>query len=208
MEGLRKVGKDKEEDDMPRNPKAARELELQALARSGFFSSFGEAVEGEEEEGRESPVDPADDEHDAGVVYVPPEGALSQSLLDSNLPEDIRAPEGRARSERFRRYLFTCNNFKVDEDNFPVLFFNVRCEPRITYFVAGRELAPSTGTPHLQGYFEVANPMSIKQLQEWPCFSGQGVHIEVVSDDWIVDKTRVHFWYSGPVFYFNRFPGY
>jgi len=35
------------------------------------------------------------------------------------------------------------------------------------------------GTPHLQGYFEVSNPMLISQLQRWPCFAGQGLAIFV-----------------------------
>jgi len=175
MEGFRKVPKDKEEDDMPRNPHGEREAELQALARSGFFSSFGEAVEGNEDDADEPEGEFEAEASDPANVVVPPGAELNPSILDCNLPEEIRCPEGQSRGERFRRFLFTCNNFKTDDDNFPVLFGLTRCEPRIKYFVAGRELAPTTGTPHLQGYFEVANPMSIAQLQKWPCFAGQGL---------------------------------
>lgn len=52
-----------------------------------------------------------------------------------------------------RRWVFTLNNWTqaefdllIQPDNFPSKF---------SYLLFGREIAPKTGTPHLQGYFEV-----------------------------------------------------
>lgn len=50
---------------------------------------------------------------------------------------------------RFRNICFTVNN--PDESYFNTLIQ----DPRISYAIAGRENAPSTGTPHLQGYLEL-----------------------------------------------------
>jgi len=73
-----------------------------------------------------------------------------------------------------RRYAFTSNNYVVDECGSPILFAAVSGEPRITFFVAGMEVAPTTGTPHLQGYLELKSPATMAQMQAWPAFAGLG----------------------------------
>lgn len=73
-----------------------------------------------------------------------------------------------------RRYAFTSNNYVVDDCGTPILFAAVSCEPRITFFVCGMEVAPTTGTPHLQGYLELKSPATMAQMQAWPAFAGLG----------------------------------
>lgn len=51
---------------------------------------------------------------------------------------------------RHRGYCFTINNYTDDDVN---RLNNLDCE----YIVFGREVAPTTGTPHLQGYVHFAN---------------------------------------------------
>jgi len=48
-----------------------------------------------------------------------------------------------------------------------------REEPRIRGFICGCERAPTTGTPHLQGYLELADSYTLKRLLEWPVFKDE-----------------------------------
>jgi len=101
----------------------------------------------------------------------------ADAAWEAALPADIQKPEGaKERSSKgFRRYLYTCNNYLFDDDGTPLLWGLMRAESRVTYHVCGCEKAPTTGTRHLQGYFELQSEATIKQLQKWPCFAGQGV---------------------------------
>ena len=60
---------------------------------------------------------------------------------------------------RYRNLCFTANNY--DESFFP----NLIRDPRVRYAIAGRENAPTTGTPHLQGYVEFLSPITHGQAQ-------------------------------------------
>jgi len=112
-------------------------------------------------------------------------GALRRSGIDElgepadpaeSMPDHLLPPEGAKPPavKGSRRYAFTSNNYVVDECGTPILFAAVSGEPRITFFVAGMEVAPTTGTPHLQGYLELKSPATMKQMQAWPCFAGLG----------------------------------
>lgn len=82
-----------------------------------------------------------------------------------------------------RRFAFTLSNYDVvigmshdsDEAEFyvPALYGLMKAEKEISYFLFGEEVAPKTGTPHLQGYFEVVTKRTIKGLLDFPCFSAQ-----------------------------------
>jgi len=57
-----------------------------------------------------------------------------------------------------RRWCFTLNNYTgVEEEQLQA--FDCR------YMVYGREIAPTTGTPHLQGYLEITNAKSMRSLK-------------------------------------------
>jgi len=66
---------------------------------------------------------------------------------------------------RTRRVVFTYNNYPPEFNDDPALdaWLN-RLGGK--FCVAGRELAPGTGTPHLQGYIEFANPRSIANIRK------------------------------------------
>lgn len=61
-----------------------------------------------------------------------------------------------------RRYCFTFNNPKRHNSKQFVNELKEKC----TYIIIGREYAPDTGTPHLQGYCIFREPQSIKQLKK------------------------------------------
>lgn len=53
-----------------------------------------------------------------------------------------------------------------------MIWDNIRQEQRIRSFASGVEVAPKTGMPHLQCYFETESERghSIAEMQAWPCF--------------------------------------
>jgi len=57
----------------------------------------------------------------------------------------------------------TLNNYKPEE---VAHLKNGRSE--VKYFLAGFELAPSTGTPHLQIYFQLSRRVKITTMHNWP----------------------------------------
>lgn len=67
-----------------------------------------------------------------------------------------------------RSFVFTLNNYsEADVERF-------RSMTNVRYFVAGREIAPTTGIPHLQGYCELSNVMRLNTLQH----KFSGIHVE------------------------------
>ncbi len=69
---------------------------------------------------------------------------------------------------RLRNFVFTLNNY--DDDHCDLLL-NYDC----SYVIFGKETAPSTGTPHLQGYMELSAKVSFTVLlRTLP----PGIHIE------------------------------
>lgn len=58
-----------------------------------------------------------------------------------------------------RNYCFTLNNYTDDE----LLFLELA---EVKYLIFGYEVAPETGTPHLQGYVELDRTMRHKALKE------------------------------------------
>lgn len=83
------------------------------------------------------------------------------------------------KAARSRRWTFTINNYPIDSfDGRPVVHTLARQEARITTYCAGEEVAPTTGMKHIQGYFEVKNPMRLTELLSWPFLLDSGVHLE------------------------------
>jgi len=63
------------------------------------------------------------------------------------------------KSNRYRRWTFTFNNY-TEEDIKVLKYFNH------TYIIFGKEVAPTTGTPHLQGYLEIKHGRCWKSLNK------------------------------------------
>jgi len=64
------------------------------------------------------------------------------------------------RSPRSRNWVFTLNNY-TDEDEDKIQHLAT------TYTLYGREVAPETGTPHLQGFLCFINPIRRSSLVRW-----------------------------------------
>lgn len=74
---------------------------------------------------------------------------------------------------RSRRFVFTFNNYPVEYDNDAALHTWL-LGLRAKYCVAGRESAPDTGTPHLQGYVEFLNARTFAAVRRLLA----GCHVE------------------------------
>lgn len=72
-------------------------------------------------------------------------------------------------SIRSRAYCFTYNNY-TEEDLQKLLNYSLA-----NYVIIGREIAPTTGTPHLQGYMRFTNAIRFVSLVK----AFPGVHFEV-----------------------------
>lgn len=79
---------------------------------------------------------------------------------------------------RSRRWCFTLNNYTEENE----LAIQHECQHGrcISYLIYGREVAPETGTPHLQGFFILRTAKSLGGIRRclpqwgWP----QGLHLE------------------------------
>jgi len=69
---------------------------------------------------------------------------------------------------RNRSFVFTKNNYTQDDET---VLQAIQCK----YVVYGREVAPTTGTPHLQGYISFDNPRTLNGIRTLLT----GCHIEV-----------------------------
>ena len=59
-------------------------------------------------------------------------------------------------------YCFTLNNYSPDDVS--VLYTP---NEHITYLIGGHEIAPTTGTPHIQGYFQLAQEVNFTTMRNW-----------------------------------------
>lgn len=92
------------------------------------------------------------------------EGALGRGT------EQMVGSRRRSAPTRFRSFVFTLNNYSVEDiARLSVPFAEVR------YICFQREIAPSSGTRHLQGY---AYSDSARSVSAWQAIIGRGAHIE------------------------------
>lgn len=82
--------------------------------------------------------------------------------LDYNVEECRKAaePVGKELGQRRRGYVFTWNNYTADTEQYIQLLAKDSC----SYCCYGREIAPTTGTPHLQGYLEFTHARYFKAV--------------------------------------------
>lgn len=65
---------------------------------------------------------------------------------------------------RARGWCFTLNNY-LDRD---IDYLRTpECRAKTTYLIYGREIAPDTGTPHLQGYVRFNNAIGLNTASKW-----------------------------------------
>lgn len=85
---------------------------------------------------------------------------------------------------RHRNWVFTVNNWTADMLSYLSTIVTqdsstsrISTSGSITYVIYGKETAPTTGTPHLQGYVEVSAQLSMLQMK---LLFGplQGIHLE------------------------------
>lgn len=77
---------------------------------------------------------------------------------------------------RSRNYCFTLNNYTETKLNWLKDVPINGDKPFARYIVFGEEIAPTTGTPHLQGYIELSNAMTISALKKR--LQSNEIHIE------------------------------
>ena len=78
---------------------------------------------------------------------------------DDAAPRPIPAAD---RGKKARRYCWTLPNYTEDDCE----AIGRLCDgPNFKYVCYGREIAPTTGTPHLQGYLEIKNPSTTGNIQ-------------------------------------------
>lgn len=70
-----------------------------------------------------------------------------------------------------RRFCFTWNNYSVVDTITVKNFFVEYCK----YAIAGEEIAPTTGTPHLQGFCNLKKPMRFSTIKQ---HLSDSIHIE------------------------------
>lgn len=76
------------------------------------------------------------------------------------------------RSPRWSRFVFTLNNYSADSEELIKTFFtNLKCK----WLIYGREIAPTTGTPHLQGACVIGRQVSFRTIKD---NLPDGIHLE------------------------------
>lgn len=65
--------------------------------------------------------------------------------------------------DRSRSWVFVINNYSPEEDLYCQELAN---SERVKFIIYGREVAPETGTPHLQGYIYMKNPQGLKGMKK------------------------------------------
>jgi len=86
---------------------------------------------------------------------------LSQEPCPIPMSDATKTPNVLPTASKTRRYCFTINNYSV------LPTFD---ETKLCYLVFGKEIAPTTATPHLQGYLELKTPQRISYLHKIPGF--------------------------------------
>jgi len=94
-------------------------------------------------------------------------GASSNPGPNSGGP--IRTPRSQA-GQRIRRFVFTLNNY-TDEEVEQIK--TLSC----TWLIFGKEVAPSTGTPHLQGACVIGRQVAFSQVKTWPGFARSNLQV-------------------------------
>ncbi|AFS65288.1 replication-associated protein [Dragonfly cyclovirus 2] len=113
-----------------------------------------------------------------GITRPVARSARSLSRIERRLRSTL--PGSRSRSIRYtfnsmnstlRRFCFTVNNYDAETELKVKNFLTNNCK----YGIYGRELCPTTKTPHLQGFANLSKPMRFRKIKESLCDTA---HIE------------------------------
>jgi len=78
----------------------------------------------------------------------------------------------------YRNWCATWNNYPEDwESKLPLVMTPRKKETLISYWISGKEIAPETGTPHLQMYIQLTKRQRLKALQKATVKAGVQVHL-------------------------------
>lgn len=94
--------------------------------------------------------------------------------------------------KQYRAFVFTLNNYKAEDIQWLEVWFN---SGRVRYLVVSKEEAPSTGTPHLQGYVYLKGRGTTWNSMRNSLFGGGRAYIAVAKgnpeqNERYVKKTR------------------
>lgn len=64
---------------------------------------------------------------------------------------------------RGKNFVFTLNNYTHEQEE----SIKNLCDNRVTFVAYSHEIAPSTGTPHLQGYLHHKNALRFDSIRKW-----------------------------------------
>ena len=92
----------------------------------------------------------------------------TQSELTLKLKPQITETDA-PNNNRYRDWVFTLNNYQLED-------INRIQQIKSVYQVFGKEIAPTTGTPHLQGYIEFENPRRFSGVKN---LISDRAHIEI-----------------------------
>lgn len=67
-------------------------------------------------------------------------------------------------THKVRAWIFTLNNYTPEDCE---KFINFKDNKQIKYFICGKEIAPTTGTPHIQGYIHFVNAKTREQTRKF-----------------------------------------
>jgi len=96
-----------------------------------------------------------------GNARVPP-ALVREELREEPLAGPQPPPAGAGK--KVRGYCMTLNNYTDHEEAQMKTFFELN-QINVQYFCFGKEVAPTTLTPHLQGYVQLKNPKTTKEMQ-------------------------------------------
>lgn len=82
------------------------------------------------------------------VARQPPARQNTPAAIVPELMMDGTKLDGKT---RLRRIVFTLNNWTQEEYDWLTTTLPTLPQPKVTWMIVGKEVAPETGTPHLQG---------------------------------------------------------
>lgn len=93
------------------------------------------------------------------------EGTLVGEAIDGSSSSSTGSRQGR--SKRLSRFVFTLNNYTAEDE---AAIQQTCVDKNLKWLVYGHEVAPTTGTKHLQGACVVGKQVAFSAIKKWPGF--------------------------------------
>lgn len=113
------------------------------------------------------------------MVHTPPAGSVPPPTLrrqNATVGLRIRRDEPHPQNSRSKYWVFTKNNPEYTDTAIQLLWTTMLAAD-IKYVSFQREIAPSTGTEHLQGYIAFKTRFRMSQVRQLPGL--EGAHLEM-----------------------------